>query len=81
MEVKNISVAVVGAGASGLASAAALFEAGVKNVFILESSNTIGGRISRYNNAIGKVAYKKACLWCVNCPPRGHTTRILKDDK
>lgn len=47
-EVNNVSVAVVGAGASGLASAAALFEAGVKNVVILEASVRIGGRINRY---------------------------------
>ena len=48
MDVSNVSVAVVGAGASGLAAAAALCDAGIKNVVVLEASDRIGGRIKRY---------------------------------
>ena len=48
------SVAIIGAGASGLAAAAALNNAGVKNVVVLEASNRIGGRINRYFMSSGK---------------------------
>ena len=44
----NTSVAVIGAGASGLAAAMALFVAGIHNVTILEASDRIGGRIKRH---------------------------------
>ena len=48
MSADKVSVAIIGAGASGLAAAAALYNAGVKNAVILEASNRIGGRINRY---------------------------------
>lgn len=48
MALCDVSVAVVGAGASGLAAAMTLFMAGIQNVTILEASDRIGGRIKRF---------------------------------
>ena len=47
MATANVSVAIIGAGASGLAAAATLFIAGLESVVVLEASNRIGGRINR----------------------------------
>ena len=44
----DVSVAVVGAGASGLAAAMTLFMTGIHNVTVLEASDRIGGRIKRF---------------------------------
>ena len=41
----KLRVVVVGAGAAGLAAAARLMERGVRNVFILEAEDRLGGRI------------------------------------
>ena len=48
MALFDVSVAVVGAGASGLAAAMTLFMAGIQNVTILEAADRIGGRIKRF---------------------------------
>ena len=48
MALCDVSVAVVGAGASGLAAAMTLFMTGIQNVTILEASDRIGGRIKRF---------------------------------
>ena len=46
MDTRDISVAIVGAGASGLAAAAELFDAGLKDVVVVEAADRIGGRVS-----------------------------------
>lgn len=38
-------IVIIGAGASGIAAATKLFEAGFKNVTIIEAEDRIGGRI------------------------------------
>lgn len=43
---KNVSVIVVGAGASGVAAATKLLSNGFQNVTILEAQNRMGGRIN-----------------------------------
>lgn len=41
----NSQVVIVGAGLAGLAAAQRLYEAGVRDVVILEAQNRIGGRV------------------------------------
>ncbi len=41
----DVSVAIVGGGASGLAAASALFLAGIQSVVVLEGGDRVGGRI------------------------------------
>ena len=50
MATGNVTVAIIGAGASGLAAAATLYTSGLKSVVILEASDRIGGRINRCGN-------------------------------
>lgn len=45
MSSKEPKILIIGAGASGIAAAAKLFENGICDITILEAENRIGGRI------------------------------------
>lgn len=51
---KRAHVVIIGAGLAGLAAAQRLYEAGVKDVIILEAQDRIGGRVHtiRHSNNI-----------------------------
>lgn len=46
IRISEVSVIIVGAGASGIAAATSLMEHGVDNIVILEAENRTGGRIN-----------------------------------
>lgn len=61
-ETKSPSFIVVGAGASGIATATKLLENGYNNVMILEAENRIGGRV--HSIPFGKGFVDMGAQWC-----------------
>lgn len=59
---KNPAIAIVGAGASGIAAATRLLDHGLTNLTIFEAENRIGGRINSVK--IGDAYVDLGAQWC-----------------
>lgn len=62
MNKSNVSIVIIGAGASGFATAVKLIENGFKNVVILEAEDRIGGRI--YTTQFSNGLIDLGAQWC-----------------
>ncbi|HTR50321.1 MAG TPA: NAD(P)/FAD-dependent oxidoreductase [Kofleriaceae bacterium] len=73
----NPTIAIVGAGISGLAAALTLTDAGLTNVTVYESKNRLGGRMFSNTPMIGSSSYwtdNQVTEWCGELVDSDHTT-------